>query len=176
MVTARASTCCGLPEKSFSLVLTGLGTCIRRGTKSNRPARRIQRLEGIVPGSRHLWRCQPWPPDASSRTRRHRFTDDRTYIGKVTARNRGCLYSRAQVYIDVCRAAHGLLSIAQLRGHCPVRNKGLRSFFRTSHGICGPTIPSRGTRTAALPAGTSSLITVRYQSVVTGRMASRSWW
>jgi hypothetical protein len=35
---------------------------------------------------------------------------------------------------------HGLKSIAQLHGHCPIRNKGLRSFFRTSRGVCGPTI------------------------------------
>jgi hypothetical protein len=69
--------------------------------------------------------------DALSRTRRHRTTDDRTYIGKITARNQGCLYCRAQVYVDVCRP------VAQLQGYCPIRNKGLRSFFRTSHGACG---------------------------------------
>src|SRR5690348_3371747 len=60
MVTACASTCCGLAEKSFSLILAGARPCIRLGMKGNRPTRRIQSLEGIVPASRHFWRCQPW--------------------------------------------------------------------------------------------------------------------
>src|SRR6478752_4004359 len=55
MVTACASTCCGLAEKSFSLILPGAGPCIRLGMKGNRPAGRIQRPEGIVPASLRFW-------------------------------------------------------------------------------------------------------------------------
>jgi hypothetical protein len=31
------------------------------------------------------------------------YADDRTYIGEITVRNQGCLYRRAQVYINVRR-------------------------------------------------------------------------
>src|SRR5689334_7489495 len=55
MVTASASTCCGLAEKSFSLILSGTGPCIRLSLKGNGPTGRIQRPEGIVPASRDFW-------------------------------------------------------------------------------------------------------------------------
>jgi hypothetical protein len=31
------------------------------------------------------------------------YADNRTYIGEITARNQGCPFRRAQVYIDVWR-------------------------------------------------------------------------
>ena len=111
--------------------------CIPLGMKGGRLTGGSSARKDIVPASRHLWRYQPRPPGFSG-TRCHRTTDDRTYIGEITARNQGCLSFWAQVYVG---GASGLIADSTAIRHCPIRNKSLRSFFRTSRRPCGFTIP-----------------------------------
>ena len=130
MVTACASTCCGLAEKSFSLVLSGAGPCIRLGMKGNRPTRRIQRPEGIVPASRGF---QEVPVMAARRLPAYSASlhDRRPYLYREDYDPKPGLSllpgSGIRRCLPVRRPAKW--SIAQLRGHCSIRNKGLRSFF-----------------------------------------------
>jgi hypothetical protein len=118
--------------------------------------------KGIVPASHHLWRYQPRPPGFSG-TRCHRTTDDRTYIGEITARNQGCLSFWAQVYVG---GASGLIADRTAIRHCPIRNKSLRSFFRTSRRPCGFTIPraAHGRVRTANTASSATAVQIFYSS------------
>jgi hypothetical protein len=118
--------------------------------------------KGIVPASDHLWSYQPRPPGFSG-TRCHRTTDDRTYIGEITARNQGCLSFWAQVYVG---GASGLIADSTAMRHCPIRNKSLRSFFRTSLRPCGFTIPraAQGRVRTANTASSATAVQIFYSS------------
>lgn len=89
--------------------------------------------QGIVPGRQHLGRCWPSPPDALSGTRRHRMTEYRTYNEDITAQGKMLPFLPRPMYTSTAvGVVPGLIADGIITQRYLIRNKSLRSFFRTS--------------------------------------------
>ena len=108
--------------------------------KGSQPGGRTQRLQGIAPGSRHL-RGASYGHPIPSRVLGVTVRPATVLIsGRLRPAIKVAFLAGPRYILTFAGSSARLKSIAQLRGHCPIRNKGLRSFFRTVAGACGPTV------------------------------------